>query len=128
MYCENCGRRVDFDDKKCPDCGIEIEEIEYCGGFWGLIGEKKHETEQKTIKSVENEVEIERTQEKSSVSMKEIDTKTSTKALKSKRENKKGNHSVAFVVAIIFLLSVCLIQTVRISSASRKADMYQNTF
>ncbi len=36
MYCKNCGCKISTGDKKCPNCGTPVTEIEYCGGFWGL--------------------------------------------------------------------------------------------
>lgn len=43
MYCKDCGCKLKKGEKYCPDCGTEVTEIEYNGGFYGLVngGENK---------------------------------------------------------------------------------------
>jgi Sec-independent protein translocase protein TatA/RNA polymerase subunit RPABC4/transcription elongation factor Spt4 len=38
MYCKKCGCRLSSSAKVCPECGCEAT-TEYCGGFWGIVGE-----------------------------------------------------------------------------------------
>ena len=44
MYCDNCGYKLKKTDTVCPKCGNTVENAEYCGGFWGLVGEEIPET------------------------------------------------------------------------------------
>ncbi len=40
MYCHNCGKKINRDWQKCPECNEDVansfEYNEYCGGFYGL--------------------------------------------------------------------------------------------
>lgn len=45
MYCSNCGCKVHEDEKVCSDCGASLYSVEYCGGFWGLVGKRNQDTE-----------------------------------------------------------------------------------
>ena len=40
MFCSKCGSRLDGDAATCRQCGAAADAAEYCGGFWGLVGEK----------------------------------------------------------------------------------------
>lgn len=42
MFCLKCGAKVPQGMKQCLKCGAPIED-EYCGGFWGLVGENRTE-------------------------------------------------------------------------------------
>lgn len=37
MYCSKCGARVS--GSACGNCGTPVTPADYCGGFWGLVGE-----------------------------------------------------------------------------------------
>ena len=37
MFCNNCGKKIKPGALKCS-CGAPVEKMEYCGGFWGLVG------------------------------------------------------------------------------------------
>ena len=54
MYCQKCGCKISKNDKKCPNCGKKVE-LEYCGGFWGLVGE---EIEQSPKREIEKQKEV----------------------------------------------------------------------
>ena len=43
MYCRKCGYKIQKRNGRCPQCGEPVETAEYCGGFWGLVGEEKKE-------------------------------------------------------------------------------------
>lgn len=34
MFCTKCGCRIPSDASKCPDCGSDRPNMEYCSGFW----------------------------------------------------------------------------------------------
>lgn len=40
MYCKHCGYQVGPKDTQCRHCGTELEGLEVCGGFWGLLGKE----------------------------------------------------------------------------------------
>ena len=42
MYCKDCGCKLKKGEKYCPDCGTEVTEIEYNGGFYGLVNGKEN--------------------------------------------------------------------------------------
>lgn len=37
MFCNHCGKRIKPGAVKCS-CGAPVEQMEACGGFWGLVG------------------------------------------------------------------------------------------
>ena len=39
MFCNNCGKKIKAGSSRCS-CGAPVEQMEYCGGFWGLVGKK----------------------------------------------------------------------------------------
>ena len=49
MYCQKCGCKISKNDKKCPNCGKKVV-LEYCGGFWALVGEEIEQSPKREIK------------------------------------------------------------------------------
>lgn len=41
MYCNQCGCQLPADAKYCKNCHAPAETAAYCGGFWGLVGQKQ---------------------------------------------------------------------------------------
>lgn len=134
MYCVKCGCKINPGEKRCPDCGLEVTETEYCGGFWGLVGEeenkmtalqsnrehKKERTEQiketdtKAVKTAED-----KTTEKLNMELQE----RRKKELRLKRAYKERMQLLSGI--LIAVLLICLIQTVRVSLTSGKYKKLQ---
>ena len=49
MYCKKCGIRIKEGQEKCPECGTEQDKPEYCGGFWGLVGDRREDEASRQI-------------------------------------------------------------------------------
>lgn len=70
MYCKRCGYKVDRRDVRCRHCGEELEGLEVCGGFWGLVGKEPEEpviaavSVQEPVASVTQETETATVEEK----------------------------------------------------------------
>lgn len=56
MFCKKCGMRCDSSLETCANCGHPIGGDEYCGGFWGLVGEKPIAAVRKTDEVVKANV------------------------------------------------------------------------
>ncbi len=76
MYCQKCGCKISKNDKKCPNCGKKVE-LEYCGGFWGLVGEEREQSPKREIekqkevtKEIPEEIPVEKKQ--SEITRKEV--------------------------------------------------------
>lgn len=41
MYCKKCGYKLRTGENVCKNCGEPAGSAEYCGGFWGIVGEDK---------------------------------------------------------------------------------------
>ena len=41
MYCNQCGCQLPADAAYCKNCHAPAEAAAYCGGFWGLVGQKQ---------------------------------------------------------------------------------------
>ena len=39
MFCGKCGAKISPENSRCESCGAPAEYAEYCGGFWGLVGQ-----------------------------------------------------------------------------------------
>ena len=39
MFCNKCGAKISPGANRCEFCGTPAEFAEYCGGFWGLVGQ-----------------------------------------------------------------------------------------
>lgn len=39
MYCSKCGCKIHAGENVCSNCRTALKDIEYCGGFWGLVGQ-----------------------------------------------------------------------------------------
>lgn len=104
MYCKKCGCRLNKGNSKCPDCGVKVTEIEYCGGFWGLVGERGKN---------DGQADIDRSEKLMIPAKKESNTKIKQKF-------------VLKVRILIFLLIVtaiiCLVQTIRVLEISKRYD------
>lgn len=123
MYCSYCGCKLDSTAKKCPSCGNDARS-EYCGGFWGLVGEKEPQkpepaAEKKNVEETQI-MPADSTNEEKSVDMeKAISDNCIVRVEKKKRTSQK-------IVTGILLVSVllCIIQTVRLTVSNRKiSDM-----
>ena len=52
MYCKKCGCKI-LTEEKCPECGADVTDIEYCGGFWGLVEKTASEDEEDKVRTEE---------------------------------------------------------------------------
>lgn len=117
MYCRKCGCKISWDDKKCIECGMEVEETEYNGGFWGLVEKEKNVV---SAKQEERDFHVMEMKLKKQKELFEREEK------KKKKLIKKYNLFVKLSVGIIAVLFVfCLVQTFRISKMEDRKDWIQ---
>ncbi len=55
MFCQKCGSKLPLDSDICEYCGVKQKEIESCGGFWGLVGQRKMEQNNEKDEIISNE-------------------------------------------------------------------------
>lgn len=105
MYCQKCGCKINMEERRCSDCGTDVKGNEYCGGFWGLVGEEeKVRTFTPQGENSKEELEKDRTI----------------------RKYKSLKLFLVEVVLILILMVVCLLQFVQISQISKQFDkLYQ---
>lgn len=149
MYCDKCGCKVGNEDSMCPECGAELKDIEYNGGFWGLVGidlgtvsdnrkkvadEKTEPLEQDSLLVKDEPLQgvneklskicTNSTHEKYGINSIVLDN-TKPNKYEIKQKNKR---SMYFLLSIIIVLAlVCVIQTVRLGMASRKLEKVQGS-
>ena len=135
MYCNNCGCKISSGESRCPNCDTEIKDIEYNGGFWGLVGQVEKEEfvpEISTVESVKKEISIDipsvsdksygaNMREEKEIAAK-VDTLESDKSSEEYKQNtkikKKYERRLKILsCAVIILLLLCVIQTVRVTLA-----------
>lgn len=108
MYCSKCGCKVESSQKNCPNCGALADGIEYCGGFWGLVGE---EPKKQVIPEL--------------VSQDNVKINNSGKVQIEKLKRKyKSQRTVLLAVIIIFLV-VSAVQTVRLIFAEKNYEKFE---
>lgn len=140
MYCNNCGCKISTGECRCPNCDTEINDIEYNGGFWGLVGQVEKESFIPEIDSIESdfsesvnkdicmdildmrdevsddntrvENDTDRSFEKSEIDKKSEGNKQSTKI---KKTYTKRIILLSCVATLLLLL--CVIQTIRAAFA-----------
>ena len=125
MYCQKCGCKVTEKEKKCPNCGRNVE-IEYCGGFWGLVGEEKKQSEisqNKNTDPVSSEITIkkEKQEEMDTVTEKEYKKILTAKKVLNKRYKKLKKRSgicIGILVIALILQSVSMVTVI-----NEKADI-----
>lgn len=44
MFCKKCGCRIPASGLKCPECGEEYPETEFCNGFWAELNQNTGES------------------------------------------------------------------------------------
>lgn len=96
MYCKKCGHRINIEDNKCIECGMQIRGIEYNGGFWGMVGDVK---EDKRLEPLETKMNG--------------NGSNPSKSKKYKRTIKR------LILLIVVLLGISLLQTVYIVKLSK---------
>lgn len=113
MYCLKCGKKISLGEEQCSECGTKISGNEYCGGFWGLVGEdNKIERNSKPCDPIKvvNESENEELR------------KTIKKDAFIKKKYRKKTQILS--VFLIVLVAVCFAQIVFCSVTIKN---YQNT-
>ena len=109
MYCKKCGCKVTEKEKKCPNCGRSVE-IEYCGGFWGLVGEEKKQSEgcqNKNTDTISSEVVVKKEKQEEGDTATEKEYKKiliAKKILNKKYKKLKKRSGICIGVLIIALI------------------------
>ena len=129
MYCSFCGCKLDATAQRCPSCG-QNARVEFCGGFWGLVGEQKKQE----VMSVEKETEIKKIKSTSDVKrteehvadIKPEENRRRERARQRKKRQQIKRKIIAGIIGVLFVM--CAIQTVRLSSEHKKYIEVQNNY
>lgn len=129
MYCSYCGCKLDGNAKKCPACGNDAK-AEYCGGFWGLVGETRQQVHNQTLEISNKEEKTvplkSKTDEVSTNLAKEkVALEKKIEKLKKKEKNNQLKQKI-FIGLIVFVLLICTIQTIRLAFSNKKIAKLQN--
>ncbi len=121
MYCMKCGCKIVPKSMKCSNCGADSTRVEYCGGFWGLVGSSK---------IVNDEIQYDKEMQTFEVPKEKRGQKTENELLSKIKENsKKQKLIISFLLGVvIIMLAVCIVQTFRSKSYARKYDSSKNTY
>ena len=103
MFCNKCGQKLATKAKVCSNCGAPSKRAEYCGGFWGLVGEKPPVAP-------------------APVSRRETAAPVQTGRAASVKKRKRP---VIWYVICSVLLVLCLLQTFKACRFSNEADEYR---
>lgn len=139
MYCKKCGCKI-LMEEKCPECGTDVTEVEYCGGFWGLVG--KTELEDETAKDPADGIIKEEKAKPPVCKNQEITfpvKKEKTSAIKEQGSEKKQRKKravrqrkrilIASILCLIAILTaVCAIQSVRLFRRTAAYEKYKSEY
>lgn len=141
MYCKKCGCRINYGEQICSNCGTEVTSIEYCGGFWNLVGEidqiekiKEDESNNNKNQSIRKN-EYKRNEEKRIEICESSDKKLKNYQNSAQRKEKdkrigrvyKNRIKILSYVLVVFIL-LTVIQTVRFASFSKRYKKSQNEY
>lgn len=123
MYCKNCGKRIITGKVKCDNCGDSVENAEYCGGFWGLIGEEKNEIVEPSVLSKARTTDEKakgtdvKAQKENQAKKQAEESSVST----GKRSAKKQRHfyPIPYILCVVFALAF-VFQSVKVSKVSKQ--------
>lgn len=136
MYCNNCGCKIRSGERRCPNCDTEIKDIEYNGGFWGLVGQAEKESFIPEIDSIESEfskdvnkdicmdildmrddnTQVENDTDRSFEKL-EIDKKSEKNKQSTKIKKTYTKRIILLSCVATLLLLLCVIQTIRAAFA-----------
>ena len=142
MYCQKCGCKIKKNDKKCPNCGKKVE-LEYCGGFWGLVGEeieqspkREIEKQKEVTKEIPEEIPVEKKQSEITreevpkrrekvVSEAEYKRAVATKKILLRRYNKL--RKLSCICGMILVLALIFQSVFIITALNKKTDTETST-
>lgn len=117
MYCKKCGYKLMSGKRVCGNCGEPVDSAEYCGGFWGLVGEvpspivEKEASDSTRFQKQEND-----TGKKGAGSQA---PESHTQRKQSSGKSKRKMFLAPLVICNVLLLAV-IVQSVRMSSVSER--------
>lgn len=140
MYCKKCGIRIKEGQEKCPECGTEQDKPEYCGGFWGLVGDQREDEasrqiqkqpEEETFRQIQKQPDTEQDrmyqeQKKELQETKELLKekqllKQQCETLKKSCQRQKS-HTAVLTGIVVLLAAVCMILTILLLQDARRPD------
>lgn len=125
MFCRKCGIKLNAGEKTCRNCGASVELAEYCGGFWGLVGEEKKTDV--TVPSAQKETPVrEPVKEKPPVK----ETAVAVPTPKTRKTNSAGGKKKAALWQLIslVLLILLLLQMGKANRCSLAAEKIQTQY
>ena len=132
MYCKKCGIRIKEGQEKCPECGTEQDKPEYCGGFWGLIGNQREDEASRQIQKQPEEgtsrqlqqhleeISSQLQQQKELLKEKQL-LKQQCETLKKSCQRQKS-HTAVLTGIVVLLAAVCMILTILLLQDARRPD------
>lgn len=135
MYCQKCGCRVKRTDEKCPNCG-SVVSLEYCGGFWGLVGEEPKSRSNSVKRNLQQEdmgkrlfqAEEEKTEAEQKQNEAEKEKEKYRHLLMEKRKVNEKNRKVLKILtaALGVLLIVCVLESAFLLYKNFVQENYRN--
>lgn len=132
VYCKKCGIRIKEGQEKCPECGTEQDKPEYCGGFWGLIGNQREDEASRQIQKQPEEgtsrqlqqhleeISSQLQQQKELLKEKQL-LKQQCETLKKSCQRQKS-HTAVLTGIVVLLAAVCMILTILLLQDARRPD------
>lgn len=129
MYCNFCGCKLDSMTTKCPSCG-QNAKAEFCGGFWGLVGEENKQevssvAKEPEIKKNKNASELKNT-DFSTMDIKPVGSQHTKKIRQKKKRNQMKRKIIVGMLGVLFV--ICVIQTIRLSEEYKKYNNIQDKY
>ncbi len=133
MYCSKCGCKIHAGEDVCSNCHAALNNVEYCGGFWGLVGRNIPEEKAVTAETIPTKPDTE-TSDVSEAGYSDNKPKTNTTESDntnigkegttpaSKAANKDNNRLflIGLCACTVFFMLLSIVQSIRLTSYKAK--------
>lgn len=119
MFCKKCGCRIPSNASKCPDCGSDLPNMEYCSGFWSELNQNSQTQKMHSNQAVKEK-------ENTPQSAKEADTNLNPKVKEKFNTDKKGTKKTSilkYAAIVEGLIIIILFLSTTVSNFALKREV-----
>ena len=136
MYCAKCGCKIQAGENVCSNCRAVLNNAEYCGGFWGLVGQNIPEEKAVTVETIPDTEMSDASEEgysdnrpKTNSSKSDI-TPDSKEDITSTPTATNGGNNRLFLLGLcactVFFMLLSIVQSIRLVSYKAKYETMIN--
>ena len=135
MYCSKCGCRIHAGENVCSNCRTVLNDTEYCGGFWGLVGRNIPEDKAVTVETIPDpdmtgtekadisEADYSDSEPKTDTAISGTTPDSNEGTIPAPKATKKDNNRMLLLglcVCTVFFMLLSIVQSIRLTSYKAK--------